>query len=420
MEIPHIVLADNGSCRQKYVIVAQFDTTKESVHQVTEQLSTVFAAPAIVTYAVCVDARMQLYLEFSRKVPLAYVEAGARALVTVFHVHGASTATLAAMLPRCIIHTGMATGSNTMPITLQLLQHVNRSAFTFKCTVCETMHKTPCFTCAKRNRLVCRDHFTDHCILKGLARYMLSHIVYAIDHRLEPWEHRWWRDVVEWARSTDVWTPAIERSSCVVRALAAALNVPAVKQSRPAVGPSPYKAVVIKIAEAQAVHDAAMDRYLRTCKTCVGCGHSVCVRCADHHTCTLDHTHDGNAFVTRNDMFDLFDTVQAINIDEATLKARLPHLQFPTGIRRQPSARRVYQSRTLAYAEGIASLVSAGDYIILEYSAQGSTHLAVAACGVARLLVNFESFAGPAQHAAMQTYLHTLYTPKVYVLPDKQ
>lgn len=400
MIIPYVALELDVS-RQKYVCSTLYH--QGSVRLILDNFLTSFQIPPVTTYAAIVDTNKNLlwiYFEYRFKVSRTYADKVLRSMFTAYTLHGATTRTLAAILPlRNAYFTGAAAACQPMPITARLAQHVARSASLFACDICATMHATPCFSCPAHTRIACRDASADKTILNGLARYMLGHLLSVGDKQCNAWERRWHDDVVTWAKANGYPTSLSD--------LGNKLQVPQSKVAGPQPGLSPYRVAECQIKTAQAVHAIAMDTYCRTSKVCVGCGHTVCHKCTDKHVCTLMHTSDDNQFVQRHDMIDI-DADCTVTVD--LLRTRLPHLRFPTGVRNVAGIR-TYSTKAQAYCESMKLLRTVGDYAIVQYKTVDHDQHIIVVCGVARMLVSFNAFSSQVHHNALRSYLKTLYTP---------
>lgn len=393
------------SSRRKFLIT--FVASNVTDAQIMKTIISAFQQPHIVRYAITTsDATCSklMYLEFNAKTKPDDVEQTFTKHYAMQSMRGASLPVLANMMQSVSCYTGEHLRPLMMPLQMQLTQHVARSAFTYYCAICKTMHATPCFSCDKAVRITCRDDSMDQPILDGIARLMLSHLYFACHRKLVKWEQNWFKDIMDWASSKGYDVHA--SPEVVIKQLATAFDVPKLQSRSPPTSISPYKRAHLHIESSKLTYNTAAKLYRSTCKVCVGCGQSVCSACFDKHECTLQHTHDGNQFVTRHDIVDLPDGA-SIDVNKT-----FAHMQFPNGTFMIPDLV-THLSRDAAYKWCTAQLKTDGHYSTVRYNdmTSGTIKRAVIMCGVVKLLVHFDSFSTPKIHACLRNKIKAMYTP---------
>jgi len=391
--------------RRKYLI--EFVASNVTDTQIMKTLLSAFQQPHIVQYAITTsDATCSklLYLEFNAKTLPDDVKQTFTKHYAIQTMRSASLPMLANMVQSASCYIGETEQPSIAPLQMQLTQHVARSAFTYYCHICKTMHATPCFSCDKAVRITCRDDSMDQPILDGIARLMLSHLYFACSRKLAKWEQNWLTDIKDWALTKGYDVHA--SPNVLINQLATTFAVPKLQSRSPPASISPYKRAELHIESSKLTHNTAAKLYRSTCKVCVGCGQSVCSACFDKHRCTLQHTHVGNQFVTRHDMVDLPNNA-SIDINKT-----FAHMQFPNGTFMIPDLI-THLSRNDAYKWSSARLKTDGHYSTVRYNdmTSGTIKRAVVMCGVVKLLVHFDSFSTPKIHACLQNEIKALYTP---------
>ena len=386
--------------RHKYVV--ECTNARFTVEDMIRALDDIFCTPPVHTYVAVTDkATPWLYLEFGPVVADAYIHGGAYKLCSEYTLHGGTTRTVAVMLKYgAAYYTGAKGSSYQMPMAMQMTLHVARSANVYACDACKSVHATPCFTCSKESRRTCRDTGMDTVILDGFAKLMISNLYYAGDHVFKKWEVAWYNELFDWAASKDLGLKTCKNHADWIQAAAVKLGLTKLKPIQTG-SVSPYKRAENNINAANAIHRIAMDRFLRTSRRCIGCGHTVCAACVPKHVCTLEHTLPGNKFVKQHDVA-LVTTGDSYSTDQ--LCVLFPRLQFPHGVRHVPDDSE-FSTKQGAHAASLTRLRAPGEYSVVRC---GSVY-AVTACGVARMLVFYEAFAGPEHHEELRRTVESMY-----------
>lgn len=386
--------------RRKYVV--QCIDARYTIEDTIRALDDIFCTPPVHTYAAVTEkGTIWLYLEFGPVVVDAYVHRGAHKLCNEYALHGGTTRTTATMLQyRAAYYTGAKGSAHQMPLPMQMTLHVDRSAFAYECHACKTVHATPCFTCVKESRVTCRDTAMDGVILDGFAKLMISNLYFAGNRAFKKWEVVWYNELKDWAADKGLEVAPCERPADWIRAVAETLGIQKLKPTQSG-GVSPYTRAANNINAANAMHRMAMDRFMRTSRRCIGCGHTVCAACVPRHVCTLKHTVPGNKFVKQHDIT-LVATKEEYSTDQ--LSFLFPRLQFPTGTRYVPDDAQ-FTVKEKAHVASLTKLRAPGEYSVVRCG----TLYAVTACGVARMLVFHEAFAAPEHHAELRRYVASMY-----------